>query len=423
MHDYEITVDGISKIEGHADLYLKVRNDKVENVQLRVNETKRYYTTAVEGKPCLTMPGQMSRICGTCSIAHMTAAISAVENALSVQPSTQTMLLRKLTMNALNIRDHTMHLYFFTLPDVLGKDSALEFDKEHESLLMDAFRIKEAGNKLCNLVAGRPVHPAMPTVGGFLKIPQKDDFKPVVEQLASVRPLMLRLLQQLTATNLSFKRQRHYFGLTNNGYSFLPGILEGTPGTIVQPKDFLQHLERVVLPYSTATFFDYEGYDYSVGALARMNLNSSGLTSTAKQDCSEFLKRFPSNDSFDNNIAQAIEVVNCIDRTMELLDGADFKPEAPVKPSITKGSGIGVVEAPRGTLYYKVEIDDSIIKSCNVVIPTQQNSLSIERDIKEVVEENIHLDRDALALKMEQVVRAYDPCMSCATHFLRVHWI
>lgn len=427
MHSFDITMDNISKIEGHAKLFIKVRKRKVESVKFSIAENKRFFEEAARGKNFRAAPQLMSRICGTCSIAHLMCCIEAIEKALDVKPSHQAILLKKLATYGLMIRDHALHLYLFSLPDVFGKDSIFEFSEnnplEHE-LLHDAFDVKRAGNDLSVLVAGKAVHAPYPTIGGFIKVPTKDEIKKVVKSLKEIRPKVLRIIEVYSNWKERLERESHFVALTTDDFSFLVGKICSSAGLCIEEKDYNKHLHKVVIPYSTATGYDFEGGDFFVGALARVNLGKNALHKNTKKDIKKYLNRFPSSNVFDNNLAQAIEILHSIDHSIEILTKHRFEPEKLPEIRPHEGTGIGVIEAPRGTLYYKVSLDKSgIIDRATVIVPTQQNQISIENDIKKIVQDMIDEDKDKISYEIEKLVRAYDPCMSCASHFLKVKWI
>jgi len=178
MHtvDLDLNMDRLTKVEGSASLEVKIRNGKAEKVHFKITEYKRFFTQAMQGKPLVAIPQLLARICGTCSNAHLLASIEACESALGIEPTEQTNILRTLTMYGLNIRDHALHLYLFSMPDIVGKDAFLDFDENNEfehQMLHDGFQIKAAGNFLATLVAGRSVHAVYPVVGGFIHFPEK----------------------------------------------------------------------------------------------------------------------------------------------------------------------------------------------------------------------------------------------------------
>ncbi|MBI4146992.1 nickel-dependent hydrogenase large subunit [Candidatus Woesearchaeota archaeon] len=428
MHQFDITMENLSKIEGHTDLDICVRNNKVKHVHLKISENKRFYTQAIRGKPAVNAPHLMCRICGTCSIAHLLCCIQAVENALGVEPSPQTVLLRKLAMYGLYIRDHALHCYMFSLPDVVGKDSILEFDetnkKEHD-LIHDCFDVKAAGNALCTLVAGKAVHAPYPGVGGFTRIPAEDEIKPVIAKLLGVRNAVLNLIEIFMPEKFDFTRETQYVCLTNPDFNFYTGDHICTSKHVCIPLEkYGKYLEHHVMPYSQASGYKFKGQTYLVGALARVNLNEAYLHPSTRKDAKKALELFPSKNVFYNNLAQVIEMLHAIDASVELLKNTKFKPEQPIKVLPKAGKGVGVVEAPRGTLYYLVEVGkDGKVTHGDIVVPTGQNQINIEQDIKVLVEKHLGWPKEKLQAEIEKLIRAYDPCMSCAAHFLKLNWI
>ena len=426
MQELDISIDNISKTEGHAGLDIKVRNGKVVDVNFKITENKRFYTKAIRGKSYVAAPQLMARICGTCSIAHLLCCIKAVESALGVEVTQQTMLLRELTMHGLMIRDHALHLYMFSLPDVFDRDSIMDFDNSNprdKQLLEDAFTVKSAGNNLSKLMAGRAVHPPFPTIGGFARIPDKAKFPEMVRELETARKSVLRLIEVYRICRLDFTRKTNFVCLANSRFDYLSGEINSSAGTCIPEKLYRQHLERVVLPYSQASAYKFEGKEYMVGALSRVNLSEGRLHSKTKEDAKKALETFPSSNIFHNNLAQAIEILHSIDTSISLLNTLNPVSELPAKPTRLSGAGVGVIEAPRGTLYYFLDIDEKgIVRKAEVVVPTGQNQINIEKDVAAIVEKNLSNDRNFIENELEKLIRAYDPCMSCASHFLKVKW-
>src|SRR3989344_3504251 len=203
MHTFDLTLDRMTKVEGSASLEVRVTRNRVEHVHFKITEYKRFFTQAIRGKPIVALPQLLARICGTCSNAHLLASIEACERAFNITPSPQTILLRILTMYGLAIRDHALHLYLFSLPDIYGKDAFLDFDEnnpEEHQLLHDGFAVKAAGNFLATLVACRSVHPVHPTIGGFLHFPDKAGIEEAVAKLQAIRPAVLRLIKVFEAS-------------------------------------------------------------------------------------------------------------------------------------------------------------------------------------------------------------------------------
>ncbi|MBM3255863.1 MAG: hypothetical protein FJZ04_00105 [Candidatus Moranbacteria bacterium] len=429
MHscNLDIEINKLSKIEGHADLDIRIRNGKLEEVTLKVMENVRFFNQAVQGKSFASVPQLVSRICGTCSIAHLTACIEAVEKTLGVVPSAQTVLLRKLTMYSLMIRDHALHLYFFVLPDLFGIDSILDLADDKKELIHEALHVKEAGNNLSKLVAGRAVHAPYEQVGGFSHEIDPSRVPILISELKKVRPSVLKLMDIFYNCSWKLERKTNFVAIATPDFSFLEGKIKSTSGSVIEEKDYWDHLHNVVLPYSQASGFQFEGKEYMVGALARMNLNKESLHPSTQKDAAKYLAVFPSDNIFHNNLAQAIEILHSLDHSIELLRSGEFKKEEPAKPTRQSGEGVGAIEAPRGTLYYWMAIDEGRVRYLNLVIPTAQNLINMRGDIKKIVEDacasGVFPDEleEKIRREAEKIIRAYDPCMSCASHFLRVN--
>ncbi|MEK7501729.1 MAG: nickel-dependent hydrogenase large subunit [Patescibacteria group bacterium] len=429
MHRIDLRLDHITKVEGDASMDVVVEDGKVTNVKFAIIEYKRFFTEAMKGKNIAAIPAHLSRICGTCSNAHVMASIAACENALGIEVTPQTKLLRKLTMHGLVSRDHALHLYLFVMPDLYGKDAFLDFDEndpEQHQLLHDGFHVKSAGNHLSQLVAGRSVHATFPVIGGFLQFPSPEGVVGIIQEMKDARPAVLRLIEIFRKAPFHLDRKTKYMALVpDDTFGYLGGKIITDKGESYEQKDFRSHLEHVVLPYSQASAYTYKGESYMVGALARINLAKDKLHSKTKESAAEALKLFPSTDIYHNNLAQAIEILHSIDESIDILSNNVFKPEPLVKAPMRAAVGMGVIEAPRGTLYHKIIInDEGIVEDGEVIVPTGQNQVNIERDVGFIVEKliNDNTPKEKVNHEIEKLIRAYDPCMSCGAHFLKVKW-
>ncbi len=431
MHSGNITIENITKIEGSAGLDVTIENGKVTDVKFKIQDSRRFYTDAVKKKPLISAPSFLSRICGTCSVAHLFATIKAIENSQGIEVTEQTKTLRRLAYDALIIRDHALHLYFFVLPDLLGLDSILDIPDDHgdlgHTLLHDSFDIKQLGTDISEVVIGAAIHAPIPTIGGFLKLPDESRFPKLLERLEKIRPQVLRGIKAFYDYGASLEQDVDYVALRNeNKFDFLEGTLISLDGRKIPPDKFLEHFDVVVVPYSQSegyVFSDNHG-NYVLGALARINLNKDQLNPRTLENTKEFLDVFPSKNIYHNNLAQAIEILHCVDDAIEILKNIKIVDEKPIKKTLKAGVGIGVIEAPRGTLYHKAVVDEKgIVVDYDVIVPTSQNQIAIENDLKKYFNENLDKDEEKLKVDAESIIRAYDPCMSCATNFLKIDWI
>ncbi len=428
MHKVDLSLDEVTKVEGAASLTVKVRDGKVEKAQFAITEYKRFYTQAMRGKMYVSLPQLLARICGTCSNAHILCSIESCEKALGIKPTWQSSMLKRLTASGLMVRDHALHLYLFVLPDLYGKDAFLEFDDkdpEQHQMLHDAFDIKAAGNELAKVVAGRSVHATNPVIGGFLQVPSRKQVEEAVKKLESIRPAVLRLIEVFEKCEFSLDRKTRFMALVCGPFGFLEGEIKTSDGDTITEDKYRDHLEHVVIPYSQASGYTHKGKSYMVGSLARINLSKDSLNKRTKEDAKSALSLFPSTDIFHNNLAQALEILHCVDDSIDILKTTAFTKEPLVKPARKSGVGVGVVEAPRGTLYHEVDIgEDGKVKNGEIVVPTGQNQMNIELDLKEKIEAMLTEDvtKEEIQFEMEKIIRAYDPCMSCASHFLKMRW-
>ncbi len=431
MHSGDITIESITKIEGTAGLEVKIRDGQVQDLKFIIKDYRRFYTEAVKGKPVEAVPTFLSRICGTCSVAHLFASLEAIEKSQDIVLTKQTKLLRRLAYDGLMIRDHALHLYFFVLPDILGVDSILDISDDHDdlghTLLHDSFDIKSVGTEITEVVIGAAIHAPYPAVGGFHRLPDPAKFPALIDRLRAIRPQVIRGIKTFYEWPETLVRNADYLALRNDaGFDFLDGSIINSTGRVVPESEFHNFLKSVVIPYSQS-----EGYvfsdthdDYFAGALSRINLNRDLLRPETMASVSEYIKVFPSNNIHHNNLAQAIEILHCVDEAIDLLQTIHITDEKSINPPKKSGVGVGVIEAPRGILYHMAQVDETgKILDYDVIVPTAQNQINIENDLKKYFNANIGKPKEELQHDAEKIIRAYDPCMSCATNFLTISWI
>jgi coenzyme F420-reducing hydrogenase alpha subunit len=424
-HDnFSFSVKQISKIEGHARLDVEVQNRAVTKCWFSINDFKRFYSKAVENKPAVAAPSLLSRICGTCSNSHIMASLKAVEQALGIQITDATKIRRELVNAGLYIRDHALHLIVFTLPDVYNVDSILDFDEtdpQQRAMIENLFKLKAAGNRLAIFAGGRAVHAPDMAVGGFNKPVDTTQVEPLIQELTAVRPIAIMLTELYAKVNFSLIRNSRYLSLHSETYfDYLHSrTIEDSDGRVWPDTDYKNHLQHDAAGYSHASRYRFDGQDFLVGALARINLNKEQLHPQTQASLAQVLSLFPSNNVFHNNVAQAIEIVDSIDHAIDLLQNQTFEHAPVVAPTQQSGVGIGIIEAPRGTLYHSATVENGAIKSYEVIVPTGQNQINIENDLRTLIQQKIDLDESQLQFECEKLIRAYDPCMSCASHFLK----
>jgi sulfhydrogenase subunit alpha len=428
MHttNLDLSLEEISKIEGTASVEIKVRDGIVTECLFSITEMRRFFTQAIRGKSITAVPQQVARVCGTCSNAHLLASVKAIENAMGIRVSPQTELLRQLLYYGLIIRDHALHLYIFSLPDVFHKDSLLAFDEnvpDEHRLLDNCFAIKDAGNKLSIAAGGRSVHAPFVKPGGFIKIPPKIELEKCIPTLEHVRGDIIHLISVFEHCPFTLHRSTKFLAYIDSDYSFLKGKLTTDDGQTYPETDYENHLTKFAMSHSQASGFRFNDTTFMVGALARMNLNKDALHHATKRDCQTALYLFPSTNIYHNNLAQAIEILHAIDASIDLIKTYSGTSDASTPFRNQAGNGIGMIEAPRGMLYHSVTVDtNGIVKNGNIIVPTAQNQISIQESIREYVSSNLDKSKAEMEHEIEAIIRAYDPCMSCATHFLKFKW-
>jgi len=324
-----------------------------------------------------------------------------------------------------------LHLYIFSLPDIYSKKSILDFEENdpiQHQLLDDTFAVKEVGNQLSIVIGGRSVHAPQPTVGGFLKLPNIEDIKNLKAKILEIRPRVLKLIEIFGQSAFELKPDFPvvYTSLISPDFSFLEGNIETSDGKTISEKDLGTHLNAVIIPYSHARGFKFDGNMYSVGALARLNLSKNFLNPKTKKDIQKYLDLIPSNNLFHNNLAQAIEMLHAIDESIRIIDSLEkIEPESPISIKPFETTGIGVIEAPRGTLFYELNFNaDGAVKKAEIIVPTGQNQVIMEKAIYQLVNQLLkkETNKEEIIDEVEKLIRAFDPCMSCAAHFLKVKW-
>lgn len=423
--DGGFSIKEITKVEGHANLDVQMKGGEVEKCELQIYEGQRFFENIVVGRSFEQIPLITSRICGLCNVSHLNTAMEAVEKAFGVEVSEQAELLRNLATNGEFIKSHALHLFFLVLPDYLNKESVLDFDAKEQKYIRWGLSLKRAGTEIVKLLGGRVYQTIGIRPGGFTCLPKQAELNKALKLLEEQRQTAIDTIKLFASfkDSLSFERKTEYLALVSPGYSFVKGKLNFSDGTVLEEEDMLKHVHEYIVPYSTAKQTDFKGKAFRVGSLARINLNQKALEPAARQTIKELELKFPSNRIYYNNIAQAIELLHLIDSSIRMIGEMKVRREPMAKITPKESVGIGVTEAPRGTLYHEYSFDSKgFVKKANIVVPTNQNNHTIEQDLVEFIPSLLDLPQERANLEIEKVVRAYDPCISCATHFLKVNW-
>lgn len=426
-NSFNIEVESVSRVEGHGDLVVDVKNGKIEKLQFRIPESPRFFEAMLIGRNYDEPSHITSRICGICSVAHTCASIKATEKALGIKPSDQTVKLRKLIYHHENIQSNALHVYFLAAPDFFGVGSVIPLVEINPEVVNIALRVKKMANDMVRIVGGRAVHPIRTVVGGFTMLPTMEEMELMRGMLKSIYPDLEKSLEVLKTVKIpDFERETEYISISNpEEYALYEGNIKSTDGWEIDDQDYLTKINEKVVEHSTGKHCWSSRDSYMVGALARFNNNYDKLTDNAKRYADELGLKAPCYNPFMNNIAQFVEIIHCVDDSIRLIDelmetGLD-EDKAMAGIDIRAGRGVGVVEAPRGLLIHDYTYDRrGKITKANLIIPTNQNYANIEKDMGELVPTVINKSEDEIRLACEMLIRAYDPCISCSTHFLNV---
>lgn len=419
-----IKLEHITKIEGHANLTLKIENGKVVKCELGSIEGSRYFEGMLRGRNILDAPEITTRICGICSTIHALVSIQAVEKALGVKPTKQTKQLRDLQCLGERIRSHATHLYFLALPDYLGFESALQMTKKYKKELELALGMVKVGNDIVRTIGGRDMHTVSAQPGGYLKIPTQEQIDELCLRLKGIKEDAIKTAKLIASLKIPhFARNTEYFSVTNpEEYGMLIGDVKSQT-RIFKETQYHHYINEYHEEYSTANFVVKEGKSYMVGSLARVNNNRAQLSLDARKIIKESGIEFPNSSPFVNNFAQAIELVDAVDRAVKICKELKVKPESRLVPKMKAGHGYAAGEAPRGTLWHEYRCNEhGTIEYANIVTPTAQNLRNMQEDVHAYVQTIATKPKEYIVNQVEKLIRSYDPCFSCSTHFLKVKW-
>jgi len=423
-----INVHHVTRVEGHGDIDVNLKNGTIEKCSWSVVEAPRFFEAFLQGRSYKDVNHITSRICGICSIGHQMASLKATEAAMGVKISEQTRLLRKLLLHGENMQSHVLHTYFLVAPDFFGVGSVFPLVKTHKDVVVRALTLKKLVNDLCDVVGGRTVHPIRCKVGGFSCLPKVAELEQTRARLEAARPEIDKTVELFATLKIpAFERETEYIGLfSKTEYPLYEGELCSSDAGTYKDEDYLAVTNEYVVPQSTAKYAKNKRDAYMAGALARFNLNHATLHPKAKKAAAALNLKAPCHNPFMISVAQVVEVVDSLENSIALIDTIlkrGLQEEAlEVKPRA--GRGVGIVDVPRGILFHDYTYNEKgeIVKA-NCVIPTNQNHANIQKDMEKFLPMILDKSRDEIRLSLEMLVRAYDPCISCSTHYLDVKFI
>jgi sulfhydrogenase subunit alpha len=421
-----IRVEMIARVEGEGALDLHIRNGKVDRAHLSIFEPPRFFEAMLRGRNMTETPDIVARICGICPVAYQMSAVHAIEAALGISVDPQVRALRRLLYCGEWIESHALHVVMLHAPDFLGFEDAIQMTRDHGSLIKEALALKKTGNEIMRIIGGREIHPVNVRVGGFYRMPRRDEFAAVAEDLKRGRDRAIAVLRWVAGFEFpDFERDYEFVALRHpSEYGMNEGHIVSNRGLDIPNTAYLDEFEERHMPHSTAlhSVLKKRGH-YLVGPLARYNLNHDRLSPDILQLAKEAGLDASCRNPFRSIVVRAVELIFACDEAMRLIAAYEppAVPSAAVSPPGGELVGHGCTEAPRGILYhrYKIAADGSLLDA-RIVPPTSQNQGQIEDDLRDIANAALDLLDDALRNRCEQSIRNYDPCISCSTHFLKL---
>ncbi len=425
----KLNIHEITRVEGHGNVVIDVTNGRVKEFRFEIIESPRFFEAMLRGRRFDEAQHIMSRICGICAVSHTSASLKAIESAMGIKISRQAGLLRKLAFCGEMIQSHILHLVFLVLPDMLGTTSIAPVIESRPALARAGLALKALANEICEVVAGRHIHPISLFPGGVTHVPAKEELKTLRQKLSESYEQLELILEFFSCYEWpDYSKKRDFLSLkAKSGYGAYDGEPVSSEKYPIKSDNYTKKIKEYVKPYSTAKQARSPAGTLMVGALARLNNGFSRLRPKAKRAAKKLALAPISFNPFMNNPAQLIECFHFTEEAEDIIErllAVGPKPEPLKRPKGFGrgfGRGTGIVEAPRGTLYHEYKINrDGLITEANCIIPTAQNLRAIEEDLKDFVPLVLNRPKAEITRCVESLVRAYDPCISCSTHIMTV---
>jgi coenzyme F420-reducing hydrogenase alpha subunit len=428
----DIKVKHLTRVEGHGDIVVNMREGVLEKAQLEIVEAPRYFEAMLKGRSFHEAAIITSRICGICSLGHQLTSLKATEQALGLAVSEQTVLLRKLLVHGATLQSNVLHAYFLAAPDFLNVGSVFPLVGTHPDVVVRALRMKRLANDIGDVVSGRAVHPITPVPGGFTRIPTEKELlalkQRLVDEMVPDFMATIETMEALAGAIPDFTRETEFISLrSEDEYGLYDGQICSSDTGCVPDGEYRAMTNEFVVPHSTSKHCKVNRSSYMVGALARWNNSHDKLCDVSLQAAERLGLKPDCHNPYMNTIAQVVESGHCALDAVAIIDRLlenGLRDEAPNQEPTRFGTGVGCTEVPRGILYHEYTYDRAgRIAKANCIIPTGQNLANIDDDMKKLVPEVITETKEEITLKLEMLVRAYDPCISCSVHLLDVDFI
>ena len=418
-----IAVGTIARVEGEGALRVTVKDGSVQDVELQIFEPPRFFEAFLQGRHYDEVPDIVARICGICPVAYQMSAVHAIEQIFGLRVDGALRDLRRLIYCGEWIESHALHVFMLQAPDFLGYHSGIAMAKDHSAVVTRGLRLKKAGNAIMTLLGGRSVHPVSVKVGGFSRVPSRRELDGLKDELLWARDAAAETVRWVAGFEYpEFTPDYTCVALRHpDEYPFNEGRIVAGTGLDISVDEFERHFSEHQVSYSNALHCTLQGAPYLVGPLARVNLNHDRLPQTVKQVLAETGLSLPLRNPFHGIVARSIEILYAFEESLRLIDRYE-PPSAPSLPvTVRAGTGMACTEAPRGILYHRYRVDgDGVIREAKIVPPTSQNQGCIEQDLRLFLPRVLDRSNEEASLACERVIRCYDPCISCATHFLKL---
>lgn len=423
-----IHVDYLARVEGEGALYIKTKDQKVEDVKLKIFEPPRFFEALLRGREMREAPDITARICGICPVAYQMSAVDAMENALGVSVPDYLRQLRRLMYCGEWIESHTLHVYMLHAPDFLGYLDAIEMSKNDQNILKRGLRLKKAGNEIIRVLGGREMHPINVKIGGFYKLPMKAQLRQLTDQLKQARDDAQETVKWVSQFDFpTLERPYECVALSHSEeYPMTSGHIMSTSGLNIDVEEYDQHFEEQQVPYSNALQSTLRNKgSYLVGPMARYNLNHKNLSKLVQETIRGIGFEQVCRNPFKSIVIRSLEILYACDEALRIIEAYDWeKMPAAINVEKRAAVGYGATEAPRGLLYHRYTLNEKgLIENAKIVPPTSQNQKTIEEDLRDFVTRNMTMPDQELVWKCEQAIRNYDPCISCSAHFLKLERI
>jgi coenzyme F420-reducing hydrogenase alpha subunit len=420
-----IEVPVLARVEGEGALDLTIADGRIEDLRLRIFEPPRFFEKLLEGRAYAEVPDIVARICGICPVAYQMSAVHALESALGVTVTPWVNAMRRLIYCGEWIESHALHIHLLAAPDFYGYDSAIAMARDYPDEVRRGLRLQGLGNEIIRLLGGRSVHPVGVRVGGFHLAPAPAAARALATKLDAALPDARELVRWTARFPLPEDDQaftcvalRH-----PDEYPMAAGRIGSDHGLDIDAQAYESRFRELQVPHSTALHAQLDGEPYLVGPLARVNLCGGQLHREVRDTLASTGIRFPSHNMFHSVVARALEIHHALLEAIRLLESYALPESSFIRVEPKAGEGAWATEAPRGLLWHRYRVDaEGRIASARIVPPTSQNQARIERDLRVSIERvGARLDDAQLRRHAEMVIRNYDPCISCATHFLRLN--